>query len=217
MATTRTVIVLAAGSGSRFAADSHKLAAPFSGGRSVLEATLGQAIASHLHFVVVTTERFADLARESVAARDVVVMPEAGLDGSVGVGMGHSISAGVAVRPHAAGWLVLPGDMPLVQPSTLVAVARLLDDHAVVYAQHRGKRGHPVGFAPELYSELLALGGDEGARRLVARYPAFGVELDDPGILIDIDTTDDLESARREAAAEVSTVGSGPVGAALPR
>ncbi|HVL20822.1 MAG TPA: nucleotidyltransferase family protein, partial [Amaricoccus sp.] len=212
MATTRTVIVLAAGSGSRFAADSHKLAAPFSGGRSVLEATLGQAIASHLHVVVVTTERFADLARESVAARDVVVMPEAGLDGSVGVGMGHSISAGVAVRPHAAGWLVLPGDMPLVQPSTLVAVARLLDDHAVVYAQHRGKRGHPVGFAPELYSELLALGGDEGARRLVARYPAFGVELDDPGILIDIDTTDDLESARREAAAEVSTVGSGPVG-----
>ena len=217
MATTRTVIVLAAGSGSRFAADSHKLAAPFSGGRSVLEATLGQAIASHLHVVVVTTERVADLARESVAARDVVVMPEAGLDGSVGVGMGHSISAGVAVRPHAAGWLVLPGDMPLVQPSTLVAVARLLDDHAVVYAQHRGKRGHPVGFAPELYSELLALGGDEGARRLVARYPAFGVELDDPGILIDIDTTDDLESARREAAAEVSTVGSGPVGAALPR
>ena len=217
MATTRTVIVLAAGSGSRFAADSHKLAAPFSGGRSVLEATLGQAIASHLHVVVVTTERFADLARESVAARDVVVMPEAGLDGPVGVGMGHSISAGVAVRPHAAGWLVLPGDMPLVQPSTLVAVARLLDDHAVVYAQHRGKRGHPVGFAPELYSELLALGGDEGARRLVARYPAFGVELDDPGILIDIDTTDDLESARREAAAEVSTVGSGPVGAALPR
>ena len=152
MATTRTVIVLAAGSGSRFAADSHKLAAPFSGGRSVLEATLGQAIASHLHVVVVTTERFADLARQSVAARDVVVLPEAGLDGSVGVGMGHSISAGVAVRPHAAGWLVLPGDMPLVQPSTLVAVARLLDDHAVVYAQHRGKRGHPVGFAPELYS-----------------------------------------------------------------
>jgi molybdenum cofactor cytidylyltransferase len=210
MATMRTVIVLAAGGGSRFAADSHKLAAPFSGGLSVLETTLGQAIASHLHVVVVTTERFADLARQSVAARDVVVMPEVGLDGSVGVGMGHSISAGVAVRPHAGGWLILPGDMPLVQPSTLVAVARLLDDHPVVYAQHRGKRGHPVGFAPELYSELLALGGDEGARRLIARYPAFGVELDDPGILIDIDTTDDLEAARREAFPEVSAAGSRP-------
>ena len=197
MATTRTVIVLAAGRGSRFAAGSHKLAAPLGDGRSVLATTLGQAIASHLHVVVVTTEPFADLARQSVAARDVVVMPEVGSDhGATAVGMGHSISAGVRARPHAAGWLILPGDMPLVQPSTLVAVARLLDDHAVVYAQHRGKRGHPVGFAPELYSELLALSGDEGARRLVARYPAFGVELDDPGILVDIDTEEDLASAR---------------------
>jgi len=199
MPTTRTVIVLAAGCGSRFEADSHKLAAPFDGERCVLAATLGQAIASHLHVVVVTTEPFADLARQSVAARDVVVVPEVGDPGAPGLGMGHSISAGVSARPHAAGWLILPGDMPLVQPSTLIAVARLLDDHAVVYAQHRGKRGHPVGFAPELYSELVALSGDEGARRLVARYPAFGIELDDPGILVDIDTEDDLESARRAA------------------
>lgn len=202
MATTRTVIVLAAGRGSRFAAGSHKLAAPFNGGRSVLASTLAQAIASNLHVVVVTTEPFADLARESVAARDVVVMPEVGDDGAADVGMGRSISAGVGARPHAAGWLILPGDMPLVQPSTLVAVARLLDDHAVVYAQHRGKRGHPVGFAPELYSELLTLSGDEGARRLVARYPAFGIELDDPGILVDIDTAEDLASARGGAAPE---------------
>ncbi|MCE9660817.1 MAG: nucleotidyltransferase family protein [Burkholderiales bacterium] len=199
MATTRTVIVLAAGGGTRFIADSHKLAARFSGEASVLATTLGQAIASHLHVVVVTTEPFADLARQSVAARDVVVVPEVGDTGSPGLGMGYSISAGVSARPHAAGWLILPGDMPLVQPSTLVAVARLLDHHAVVYAQHRGKRGHPVGFGPELYSELVALSGDEGARRLIARYPAFGVELDDPGILIDIDTEDDLESARRAA------------------
>ena len=57
-------------------------------------------------------------------------------------------------RPMRAGWLVLPGDMPLVQPATLLAVARALDHHAVAYAQHRGRRGHPVGFAAELYSEL---------------------------------------------------------------
>jgi len=210
MATTRTVIVLAAGRGSRFASGSHKLAAPFSGGRSVLATTLGQAISSHLHVVVVTTEPFAELARQSVAARDVVVLPEVDDNGSADVGMGYSISAGVRIRPHAAGWLILPGDMPLVQPATLVAVARLLDDHAVVYAQHRGKRGHPVGFAPELYSELLALGGDEGARRLIARYPAFGIELDDPGILVDIDTADDLESARRGAPPEISAAGLRP-------
>ena len=196
METTRTVIVLAAGSGSRFTAGSHKLAAPF-GEQSVLATTLRHAIASHLHVVVVTTAPFADLARSSVAARDVVVLPEVGTDGQPGLGMGRSISAGVNARPHAAGWLILPGDMPLVQPATLQAVARQLDHHPVAYAQYRGKRGHPVGFAAELYSDLVELSGDEGARRLVARYPAFAVELDDPGILVDIDTDGDLESARR--------------------
>ncbi|MGE4051271.1 MAG: nucleotidyltransferase family protein, partial [Piscinibacter sp.] len=41
-----------------------------------------------------------------------------------------------------------------------------------------------------------ALRGDEGARRLAARYPAIGVEVDDPGVLIDVDTEADLESLR---------------------
>lgn len=202
MATERTVIVLAAGKGSRFAAASHKLAASL-GDAGVLATTLRHAIASQLHVVVVTTSAFAELARSTVAARDVVILPEVG-SGSTGLGMGHSIAAGVSARPHAGGWLVLPGDMPLVQPSTLHAVARELDRHSVVYAQHNGLRGHPVGFAAELYSELVGLGGDEGARRLIARYPAFGVELDDAGILIDIDTTEDLEAARRAEPSEAA-------------
>ena len=198
MATECTVIVLAAGKGSRYTAGSHKLAASF-GEAGVLATTLRHAIESRLHVVVVTTEPFAELARSNVAARDVVVLSELGSDAQGGFGMGHSIAAGVSVRPHASGWLILPGDMPRLQPSTLQAVARELDHHPVVYAQHGGLRGHPVGFAAELYSELVGLTGDEGARRLVARYPAFAIELDDPGILIDIDTAEDLESARRGA------------------
>ena len=113
--------------------------------------------------------------------------------------MGYSIATGVIARPDAAGWLILPGDMPMIQPATLLAVARELSQHTVVYAQHRGQRGHPVGFAAELYSELAVLEGDEGARRLVARYPAHGVEVDDPGVLIDIDTEADLDGLRSRA------------------
>ena len=41
------------------------------------------------------------------------------------------------------------------------------------------------------------LSGDEGARRIIARYPAFAVDLDDPGILVDIDTEDGLDALRR--------------------
>jgi molybdenum cofactor cytidylyltransferase len=105
--------------------------------------------------------------------------------------------------------------MPLIQPATLVAVARALEQHAVAFAQYRGRRGHPVGFAAELYPELTALVGDEGARRIVARYPAFPVEVDDGGVLVDIDTEDDLDALRRSAAA--STPGANGAAAAAPR
>lgn len=195
MTTACAVIVLAAGKGSRFDAGAHKLAQRL-GDLSVLATTLRHAVATQLAVVVVTTAAFADVARSAVAARDVVVLPEIGSAQDAALGMGSSISAGVSARPHADGWLILPGDMPLVRPATLLAVAQQLDRHPVAYAQHNGRRGHPVGFAAELYSELVALSGDEGARRLVARYPAFGVELDDPGILVDIDTVSDLATVR---------------------
>ena len=196
MASTPAVIVLAAGKGTRFEGTQHKLEQSL-GGSTVLGTTLRQVIASHLKVVVVTTQALAPAARLHVAARDVVVLPEVGTPGGEALGMGYSISAGVSARPDAAGWLVLPADMPLVQPATLVAVARQLANHAVVYAQHKGRRGHPVGFSAELYSELVALRGDEGARRLVSRFPALAVETDDPGVLVDVDTEADLEAVRR--------------------
>jgi molybdenum cofactor cytidylyltransferase len=196
MASHRTVVVLAAGRSERFGAGRHKLAQPL-GASSLLAQTLARAIASHLRTVVVTTAAFVDVARSSVAARDVVVLPEAGGDGSPSLGMGASIAAGVSASPDSCGWLILPADMPLVQPATLLAVARALDHHPVAFAQHGGRRGHPVGFAAELYPELTELSGDEGARRIIARYPAVAVDVDDPGILVDIDTEDDLDALRR--------------------
>jgi len=195
------LIVLAAGRGSRFLGSHHKLAQAL-GPSTLLGTTLRHAIETHLPVVVVTTEPLADLARRSVAARDVVVLPEVAPERTdvapqLALGMGYSIAAGVSARPDAPGWLILPGDMPLVTPAAIQAVARALEHHPVAYAQHRGRRGHPVGFSAELYSELVALSGDEGARRLIARYPAHGVELDDPGVLVDVDTQADLDGLRR--------------------
>lgn len=184
-----TVIVLAAGRGSRFGGALHKLSQTLDGS-SVLAHTLRNAIASQLPVLVVTTAALAEDAQRLVATRDLVLLDDA--DG----GMGASICAGVCARPQSPGWLVLPADMPLVAPDTIAAVAQALSHHPVAYAQHGGRRGHPVGFAAELYSELALLKGDEGARRLVARYPAFGVEVADAGSLMDVDTEADLVTVR---------------------
>jgi molybdenum cofactor cytidylyltransferase len=189
------VVVLAAGRGSRFRGLQHKLMQTL-GASTVLATTLSNVLATELQVLVVTTEPLADLVSRHVATRDMVVLPPVGSPASQQLGMGYSIAAGVAARSDASGWLILPADMPMVQTSTLRRVADGLDDHAIAYAQYRGLRGHPVGFSAELYSELVLLTGDEGARRLVARYPAAAVEVDDPGVLLDVDTEDDLARVR---------------------
>lgn len=194
------IIVLAAGRGSRFAAPCHKLEQPL-GNASVLGQTIGHAIQTRLPVLVVTTARLAAEAARWVARRDIVVLPEVGQAPGQPLGMGYSIASGVAARPHAAGWVILPGDMPLVRPDTLLAVARGLADHLVVYAQHQGRRGHPVAFGAELFSDLVQLSGDEGARRVVARYPSAGIDVLDPGVLVDVDTVGDLERVRASAPA----------------
>ena len=187
------VVVLAAGAGSRYHGTRHKLSEKL-GGDSVLVRTLRNAIASEMSVVLVISEALVGEAQGLIAPADMVVVDARS---QTGWGMGDSIAAGVSVHASAGGWLVLPGDMPLVRPSSLRAVAAALDQQPIAFAQHRGRRGHPVGFGAELFSELVMLKGDEGARRLLARYPTAAVELDDPGVLFDIDTVDDLAVAQR--------------------
>ena len=178
---------------SRYRGTRHKLSEQL-GGDSVLVRTLRNAIASEMSVVLVISEALIDEAQGLVLPEDMVVVDPRS---QTGWGMGDSIAAGVSIHASATGWLVLPADMPLVRPSSLRAVADALDQQPIAFAQHRGRRGHPVGFAAELFSELVMLKGDEGARRLLARYPTAAVELDDPGVLFDIDTVDDLAMAQR--------------------
>ncbi len=192
-----TIIVPAAGRGSRFGGPLHKLEQPFEGG-TVLGATLRRAIETQLPVLVVTTAMLAPLVARQLATRDILVLSS----GEAARGMGYTIAAGVAERSGASGWIVLPADMPLVRPGTLLAVATALEQHPVVYAEYRGRRGHPVAFAAELYSELILLDGDDGARRVVARYPSHGQDVDDPGVLLDVDNAADLDLLRASAAAQ---------------
>jgi len=185
------VVVVAAGRSSRVAGASHKLVQAL-GASTVLGTTLTQVKESRLPRVVVTTPSLEPEAARIVDKRDLVVIPQHEADR----GLGHTVAAGVQARPHAPGWLLLPADMPLVGPQAMITVAQALLHHTAVVAQHHGRRGHPVGFSSGLYSELMSLVGDDGLRRMLARYPAHGVEVADAGVLFDVGTEADLEAAR---------------------
>jgi len=172
------VIILAAGRGERFLASgatTHKLDAPLSEG-SVLEHTLRAVAASGLAWHL--------------------VRPQGGTGG-----MGDSISLGVSATADASGWLILPADLPLIQPASLQRVAEGLREKPLVVPGYRQQQGHPVGFGRKFLPLLLALAGDTGAREIVKGARRQGEVLDlalnDYGVVHDIDTLHDLEVARR--------------------
>lgn len=191
----------------RFTGQGHKLSQRLGAAQdplldTVLARTVANALATELRVVVVTTPALAGSLEQLVAERDIVVLPELDSQGRPSpVGMGHSIAAGVSASGDSDGWLIVPADMPLLRPDTLRAVAAALSNDPVAYAQYRGRQGHPVGFSAELFSELVDLHGDEGARRIMARYPSQAVDVDDPGVLLDVDTVADLQRVKAQVGA----------------
>ena len=93
------------------------------------------------------------------------------------------------------GFIIALADMPYIQSETILAVAnKVADGASIVIPTYQNQRGHPVGFSAKFRSELENLHGDEGARSIIRRY-ADELELlptDDAGILVDIDTLNDL-------------------------
>ena len=111
------------------------------------------------------------------------------------LGMGATLAFGVTSSATAMAWLVALGDMPSIKVSTIQALAGALrSGGSMVIPRYQDQRGHPVGFGSIHYERLRALKGDQGARSIVALYAADGVEMpfDDAGILLDIDTPQDL-------------------------
>ena len=113
-----------------------------------------------------------------------------------GEGMGTSLAAGVRATSDADGWIVALADMPFIRPETIRIVTKALQEGAAIAApSFHGERGHPVGFARRFYEELSSLRGEDGARQFLKPHPDWVTlfEVDDPGVLRDIDKPSDLE------------------------
>jgi len=121
----------------------------------------------------------------------------------IGDGMYASVQAGVrSLPPDAAAFFLLPGDMPLVRPATLICLMGEWDARpgGILYPWYAAKRGHPPLIGRACIPEILAEAPPGGLRELLRRHDgdAREIEVADPGILIDLDTPADYERLPRE-------------------
>jgi molybdenum cofactor cytidylyltransferase len=190
-------ILLAAGRGRRFdpTGERNKLLQPLTSGDAVAVAS-ARALLAVLSKVIAVVRPGDDGVAEALRALgcDVTVCLEA--DQGMGASLAHAVRYSVSHSLPAAGsWLIALGDMPHLQQSTIQALADALAGGAVIAAPvSGGRRGNPVAFGAACLPQLLALGGDEGARRILKLHPVTEVAVDDPGIFQDIDLPDDLRA-----------------------
>jgi molybdenum cofactor cytidylyltransferase len=186
-----SAIVLAAGQATRFGRCKQLM--PLDG-KPLLEHVLDTLQRSTVDDVVVVLGAHADEVRERVRfeSQRVVLNPD------YADGMSTSIHAGLRALPlTATAALIVLADQPFVRSASLDVLMETYrrTGALIVIPTYRGARGNPVLVDRTLFDEILELRGDIGFRALFGLYAEriVKVELDDPGLVTDIDRQEDLD------------------------
>lgn len=131
--------------------------------------------------------------RSGARLRDVVVVDHPGW----AAGRTSSIQAGMkSLPPDADAFVLALVDMPYVRATTVQTLVRAHAaapaDVGAVVPTHDGRRGHPVVLRRPLFARVAALGPDAPLSTVVRAATVLEVACDDPGVLVDLDTPEDL-------------------------
>jgi CTP:molybdopterin cytidylyltransferase MocA len=164
-------------------------------GRPLAEHLLAPPLVREFGDVVVVLGHDAEAVRPVVARlgyRHVVNPdPDCGRTGSVHAGLGALGAAFRAVFVH-------PMDCPIILPETYLSLAAAIGPADVAVPVYRGNRGHPPLVSAKIIPRILAARPDEPLRDLLQARDVIRrlVEVDDPGVLVNIDRPEDLEQLR---------------------
>ncbi len=108
-------------------------------------------------------------------------------------GMFTSVKRGIR-EIKAERFFIIPGDQPLVKPETYRKLLSI--DADIVIPRFNGKKGHPVLFASHHIPEILAMPDTAILRDFIHSKEATIVDVDDPGVGLDVDSPEDYEKIK---------------------
>lgn len=177
-----------------------KLLLPYRGGTlvgSVVEALRAGGVST---IVLVTSPGDEDLrawAREAGVVAAVNPAPERGMLSSIREGIAALGKTGEIL-------LVSPADLPALRSETVSTLVRRMEETGAPLALpvYQGRRGHPLAIAPALIPEIDTLDPDVGLKQLRDRHEdlLFELEVEDPGVVEDVDTPEDYEKISNASA-----------------
>ena len=179
-------IILAAGFSSRFG--SSKLLAHLSNGKSVFQQTVERIVEAFPNRLIVTRPETLEQLQTLAPGTSILSFDHARQ------GMGATLAFAVRQVGDWDGCVVCLGDMPFIEASTYRRITAQLTADSIVTPIFNAQMGNPVAFGKNLFTDLGALTGDSGGRKLIDMYPKAvrDLQVSDPGILQDIDTIEEL-------------------------
>lgn len=185
-------LVLAAGRSSRMA-PRNKLLEPIDGMPMVRRVAM-TALASGARPVIAVTGFDATRVADALRGLEVTIVHNPSYE----EGLSMSLRAGLrALPPDTDGALICLGDMPAINSGdlkTLMTAFAARGGAGICVPVRHGRQGNPVLFGAALFSEMMGIGGDVGAKQLIARYQecVTEVEMASDGIFADVDAPQDL-------------------------
>lgn len=186
-------IILAAGSSRRMG--SQKLLLPF-GESTIIETVIDNVLNSSIDHVMVVLGPKQESIMQVIGKRPVEFCHNKEHE----KGMLSSIICGIRALPaDAVSALIFLGDQPGIPPAVTNSVIEAYNEElfGIVIPVHDHRRGHPLLVDMKYRKEVEKLDLEEGLRALRHHFPqdVLEVEVEEPGILVDIDTSEDYKNA----------------------
>lgn len=200
-------VVPAAGLSQRFGA-TNKLLADVHGAPLVAHVLKALASSPVAEIVLVT-----GLDPEQIAAAAAKYAPRIVHNTDYAQGMGGSIATGIkALAVDIDGALIVPADMPFVNPGTIARLIAEFETRAanaiVVPVTWEGDQGNPVLWPRDLFPLLAKLEGQKGGKPLLAAHrDRIKPVLADEREFLDVDSTEALAMAATILAGQAPRVG----------
>ncbi|KAA5540358.1 nucleotidyltransferase family protein [Adhaeribacter rhizoryzae] len=190
------LILLAAGSSSRLGEPKQNLLYE---GQPLLQRAIQTALASSCEPVLVILGSNAEAFQASL--NDLPVQTIFNPDWQEG--MASSIRQGILalnqMAPDLDGAIIMVCDQPFVTTALLndIVEQKRLHGHGIIACSYHNTLGTPALFDKQFFPELLALKGQEGAKKLLFRHAAVVTPITFPLGTFDIDTPQDYEDLQQ--------------------
>ena len=189
--TDTAIIILAAGSASRFG--SAKQLFRF-GNKTLIQHVIDEAIAAKAGLVIVVTGAHADEVSKNINQEVQIIFNEQWKEGMAS-GIAAGVNKSIALNNHVNKIIIAVCDQPFISADLFKQLVAKQHEtgRPIIACAYADTLGTPVLFTQKYFHALRVLQGDEGAKKILKSNPEDVATISFPRGNIDIDTIEDYK------------------------